>query len=130
MDTIRMLHGVLGERVLPILILIAAIYFYMTWKAAGERTVAGRIFPMLIDLQAGLGLLYWLFLIFNGDSMHLGFPFLLHPLLGLIAAGLGHMGVSTRGPFARFGRWSAVVALVVLLVLVVGNAVIARQVPG
>jgi hypothetical protein len=84
-----------------------------------------------VDLQVTLGLIYWLLGIIAGGSaaaLYLSFPFILHPLLGLISAGVAHMAVRPRGPFAGLGRWAPLTALVVLLVSVIGGVLVARSV--
>jgi hypothetical protein len=59
---------------------------------------------------------------------YLGFPFILHPILGLIAAGLAHMPMGASNPLRSLGRWAPLASLGVLLLIVVSNALIAKQV--
>jgi hypothetical protein len=80
---------------------------------------------MLVDIQATLGILYFIYMLMIGGGAKLfSFPFILHPILGLVAAGIGHMAVG-KGPFARLGRWAPLAGLAVLLVLVLINVMIA-----
>lgn len=128
MDIIRMIHGVLGERVLPLVIVLAAIWFTISWKPNAEANVLTRLFPVLIDIQATLGLLYFVYLLVAGGAARaLSFPFILHPILGLLAAGFAHMALKPNGRLSGLGRWSALVSCVVLLVIVLVNVVLARM---
>jgi len=130
MEAIRSIHALFGERILPLLIVIGAIWFTVAWKP-GARNPAARVLAILVDIQATLGLLYFIYgIVVAGGSLGaklLSFPFLLHPLIGLIAAGVGHMAVRPDGPFGRLGRWSALAGLGVLLLLVVINIIIATR---
>lgn len=132
MGVIFQIHSVFGEMVLPVLIVLAAIYLTVTYKADAPRGPVQRIFPVLIDLQVTLGIIYWIYLLVStsGETQarYLGFPFILHPILGLLAAGLAHMATGARNPLRGLGRWAPLASLIVLLVLVVSNVVVARQV--
>jgi hypothetical protein len=57
----------------------------------------------------------------------LSFPFILHPLIGFIAAGVAQMAIK-GGPFRRLGRWAPLAALLVLLVLVIVNVMLAKTI--
>jgi heme/copper-type cytochrome/quinol oxidase subunit 4 len=131
MGVIFQIHSLFGERVLPLLILLTAIYLTVTYKAGAPRTPVARIFPVLVDIQATLGLIYWIFMLIStsGESQarYYSFPFILHPVIGLLAAGLTHWAVSQRNPLARLGRWAPLAALSVLLVLVIANVLIGIQ---
>lgn len=128
MGVIFQIHSVFGERILPVLILLAAIFLTVTYKAGAPRSPVARIFPVLVDIQVTLGLIYWIYLLVTttGETQarYLGFPFILHPLIGFIAAGLAHAAVGKRNPLANLGRWAPLASLSVLLVLVVSNVVI------
>lgn len=130
MGVIYQIHSVFGERILPVLILLAAIFLTVTYRQGAPRSPVARIFPVLVDIQVTLGLIYWIYLLVTttGDTQarYLGFPFILHPLIGLLAAGLAHMAVGKRNPMANLGRWAPLASLGVLLVLVVANAFIGR----
>jgi len=128
MQTILYIHGLIGERILPLLTILAAIYLTIVWKADAPVNPVARFFPVLIDIQVTLGLLYFVYLLFAGGSGRvLSFPFLLHPLIGFIAAGFGHAALKPGGPLRGLGRWSALVACLVLLVLVIINVILARM---
>jgi hypothetical protein len=131
MNIIYQIHSVFGEMVLPLLIVVAAIYLTVTYKKDATRGPVERIFPVLVDLQVTLGLIYWLYMIFStsgpSQARYLGFPFILHPVLGFIAAGLAHMAVGKRNPLGRLGRWAPLASLGVLLVLVLTNVFLARS---
>lgn len=131
MEIIRQIHGLFGERVLPVLIVLVGVWLTAVWRPGQGIPRAARLFPVLVDIQATLGLIYWIFGIAAGGSagaLYLSLPFLLHPLLGLISAGVAHMAVRPTGPFAALGRWAPLTALVVLLVTVLGGVVLARSV--
>lgn len=128
MDIIRTIHALLGERILPLVIIVAAIWLTVTWKPNAERDVVARFFPVLVDIQVTLGLLYFVYLlVVGGAGRVLSFPFLLHPILGFVAAGFTHAALRPNGRLSGLGRWSALVACVVLLVLVIVNIMLARM---
>lgn len=121
-------HGIFGERVLPILIVLAAIWLSVTWKADAAPTLPARIFPILVDIQFVLGLIYWVYGLAIGHGYYLSFPFILHPLLGLLAVLVAHGSVKPDGGFllsrlglGRLGRWSPLAALALLLLIVLGS---------
>lgn len=128
MDLIFTIHSVFGEQILPILIVLAAIFLTVTYKPDAPRSIVARVFPVLVDIQVTLGFIYWVYLLLNttGESQarYLGMPFILHPVLGLLAAGLAHMAVGQRNPLRSLGRWAPMASLFVLLLLVVSNALI------
>jgi heme/copper-type cytochrome/quinol oxidase subunit 4 len=127
MSVVFTIHQIFGERVLPLLIVLAAIWFTVTWKPNTPPNIVARLFPVLVDIQATLGLIYWLYLLVGGNARMLSFPFILHPLFGLIAAGVAHMAIK-GGPFRRLGRWAPLAALLVLLVLVIANIMLRKTV--
>ncbi|WP_298401694.1 hypothetical protein [uncultured Chloroflexus sp.] len=123
--TIRNVHAIFGREVLSVLIVAAAFYLAFTYRPNAPRSPVARIFPVLIDIQATLGLIYWLVGIFTGISYFLSFPFILHPFLGLVTAVVTHLLFGARNPFARLNRWAGPAASAVVLVLVLSNAMIA-----
>ncbi len=127
MSVLLTIHQIFGERVLPLLIVLAAIWFTVTWKPNTPPSVIARVFPVLVDIQVTLGIIYWVYLLIGGNTRMLSFPFILHPLLGLLAAGVAHMAIK-GGPFRRLGRWAPLAALLVLLVLVIVSVMLAKTV--
>jgi phosphate/sulfate permease len=127
MSVLFTIHQILGERVLPLLIVLAAIWFTVTWKPDAPVSTIARLFPMLVGIQVLLGIIYWLYLLIGGNMRMLSFPFILHPLIGMIAAGFAQMAVK-GGPFRRLGRWAPLASLLVLLVLVIANIMLAKTV--
>ncbi|WP_129673098.1 hypothetical protein [Candidatus Chloroploca sp. Khr17] len=131
MATVFWIHSTFGERVLPFLIILMAIFLTVTYKPGIESPRFARLFPVLVDLQVGLGIIYWSFLLWNtsGASQErlFSFPFILHPILGILAAGVGHMSISPGGPLAKLGRWGPLVTLLLLLVLVLSTVIVALQ---
>jgi hypothetical protein len=128
MDVIYTIHSIFGERVLPVLIVLVAVWLTVVYRPGEGVPRLARLFPVLVDIQATLGIIYWIYGIVAGlGALYLGFPFILHPLLGLISAGVGHMAVRPTGPFAALGRWAPLVALAVLLATVVGGTVLAQS---
>ena len=125
MSVLFTIHQIFGERVLPLLIVLAAIWFTVTWKPDAPPNMVARLFPMLVGIQVLLGIIYWLYLLIGGNTRMLSFPFILHPLIGLIAAGLAQRAVK-GGPFRRLGRWAPLATLLVLLVLVIANVMLAK----
>jgi hypothetical protein len=127
MGTIQLIHTMFGERVLPLLILIAAIWFTVAWKSQGSALgIARRVFPILVDLQFTLGLIYWIYRATSSPGLYLGFPFILHPILGLVTVALAHMAVGTKGPFVRLGRWAPLAAFGLMLASVLAGIVVGR----
>jgi hypothetical protein len=120
------IHRIFGEMVLPLLIVVAAIYLTVTWKPDAPPNVVARIFPALVGIQVLLGLIFWVFGIVQGNPTYLSFPFILHPIIGFIAAGF--TGAAMRGRLFRgLGRWAPLASLAVLLLLVVANVFIALR---
>ena len=128
MNIIFTIHQLLGQTVLPLATVLAAIWLTVRWRPTGEPDVVARFFPMLIGLQVLLGLVYFVYRIAIGAAGNLlTFPFLLHPVLGFVAAGVAST-VNRRGGFAsRFGRWAPLITLVLLLVIVFANVAIAMN---
>ena len=127
MDVLLSIHKIFGERVLPLLIVLAAIWLTVTWKPDAPPSLVARLFPILVGIQVLLGIIYWLYLLIGGNMLMLSFPFILHPLIGVIAAGFAQMAVK-GGPFRRLGRWAPLASLLVLLVLVIANVMLAKTV--
>jgi len=122
------IHRVLGEMILPLAIVAMAIYLVVTYRPNAPRNPLTRVFPVLVDLQAGLGIIFWVFLLFNtsgaAQARYLSLPFILHPIIGVLAAGLAHMAVGGGNPLRGLGRWAPLASLGALLVLVVSNVLI------
>ena len=127
MSVLFTIHQILGERVLPLLIVLAAIWLTVTWKPDAPPNLVARLFPPLVGIQVLLGIIYWLYLVIGGNARMLSFPFILHPLIGIIAAGVAQMAVK-GGPFRRLGRWAPLASLLVLLVLVIANIMLGKTV--
>lgn len=123
--TIRVIHGIFGEQILPLLIVVAAVWFTITWQPGAQRSLAARVFPVLVDIQVALGIIYWIYGLTRGITYYLSFPFILHPILGLLAAGLAHMAVGRRNPLRNLGRWAPLASLAVLLVIVLSGVIVA-----
>jgi hypothetical protein len=126
MNLTRQIHIIFGRELLLLLIVAVAIYLTVTYKPDAPRSLVARIFPILVDLQVTLGLIYWVFLLFASPirDHYLGFPFILHPVLGILAAGFAHMAVGARNPLQKLGRWAPMASLAVLAVLVLSNVVV------
>lgn len=120
-----------GEMVLPLLIVAAAIYLTVTYKPNAPRSAVARIFPVLVDIQVTLGIILYAYILFTTSgptqAQYLGFPFILHPVLGILAAGLAHMAVGAKNPLRSLGRYAPLASLGVLLVLVISNVLIGIQ---
>jgi hypothetical protein len=124
MLTIFNIHRIFGEMILPLLIVIVAIYMTFVYKPGAARGPVERFFPILVDLQVGLGIIYWIYRMVTlpgGTAYYLSFPFILHPVIGIIAAGLAHMALGAKNPLRSLGRWAPLASLAVLLLLVLGN---------
>ena len=126
MNALISIHQIFGERVLPLLIVLAAIWLTVTWKPNTPPSIAGRVLTVLVGIQVLLGIIYWLYLLVGGNMRMLSFPFILHPLIGIAAAGFVQIAVKGGGPFRRLGRWAPLTALLVLLVLVIVNLMLAK----
>jgi hypothetical protein len=127
MQIIYQIHNLFGERVLPVLIVVALVWLAVSWRPeVSGRHIAARLLPILIDIHVTLGLVMFIVGTATGRVDYLQFPFLLHPVVGLATAGYGHMAVKGV-PFRRLGRWSVVASLVVLLLLILLNIVLAKM---
>jgi hypothetical protein len=83
----------------------------------------------MIGLQFLLGLAYWVAQLLAGaGAYYLAFPFLLHPLMGLLATVLTQIMMRPVGPFARLGRWAPLAAFGISLLLVMAAVIIVYQV--
>jgi hypothetical protein len=129
MGTIYMIHRLFGGMILPLLLLGAAIWFTVSWKPERWPGRPARLFHVLVDIQFLLGLSFWIYLIVSGAAAYyLAFPFLLHPILGLIVAVAAQQAVRQRGLATRLERWEPLVILGVLLALVIAAGTVASMV--
>ena len=128
MNIIFTIHQIMGQLVLPIMIVLAAIWLTVRWRPAAEPDAVARFFPMLINLQVLLGLIYLVYRIAIGAAGNLlTFPFLLHPVLGFLAAGLANTARRPGSFASRFGRWGPLITLGILLLIVMANVAIAMM---
>ncbi|HEX5689152.1 MAG TPA: hypothetical protein VFX76_04085 [Roseiflexaceae bacterium] len=127
MSIILTIHRILGEMILPLVIIIVAIWLTVTWKPGAAQHPAARFFPVLVDIQVTLGLLFFIYGLIIGNPRYFSFPFILHPIVGILAAGVAHMGVRPDGPARNLGRWAPLATLGVLLLLVIGNIMLAMS---
>jgi hypothetical protein len=125
-------HRLFGERVLPLIILLVAAYLFITWKPGSPAGPIARIFPILVDWQFSLGLVYMIYRFVSGTapSYYLSPIFLLHPLLGLVAVVIAHRAVKPGGLFSGWGRWAPVASLALMLVIVIINIMVASNAAG
>ena len=129
MSTVILVHRWFGGLILPSLLLIATIWFTVTWRRERWPGGAARAFRILVDIQFLLGFSFWIYLIIAGAGGHyLRFPFLLHPLLGLSAATVANLVVRRSGRLARLGRWAPLVSLGLMLFMVLVAGTVARLV--
>jgi hypothetical protein len=126
MGIVLTIHRILGEMVLPLVIILAAIYLTITWKPDAPPNPVARLLPPLIGIQVLLGLIWWVFGIVQGNPLYLSFPFILHPLIGFIAGGFIASALR-RGFFRGLGRWAPLASLAILLVIVIANVFIALR---
>jgi hypothetical protein len=124
MGIVFTIHRIIGEMILPLLIIIVAIWLVVTWKPGVPPHRLVRLLPILIDIQVTLGLIFFIFGLING-AQYLSFPFILHPIIGILAAGFAHRSVRPNGPARAMGRWAPLATLGVLLLMVIGNVTIA-----
>lgn len=130
MHAIYYVHMLFGERVLPIVIILMAIWLTAFWKPGIDRTLLARAFPVLVMIQFTLGLIYWIHGLIIGRTDYIGFPFILHPLLGLFAVVASIMAIKPRpgSPLSRMGRWAPLAVLALLLIIALGSIVTGRAV--
>ena len=125
MSALYTIHAIIGERVLPLVIVLAAIWLTVRWRPGAPRDVVARIFPVLVDIQVTLGIIYFIYGLTAGMAgRYLSFPFILHPIFGLLAAGLAHMALRPRGLGSGLGRWAPLASLGLLLVIVLVNVML------
>jgi hypothetical protein len=129
MGTVILIHRWFGGLILPLLILAAAIWFTATWKRDTWPSRPARLFRVLVDIQFLLGLSFWIYMIVAGaGAYYLAFPFLFHPMLGLLAATVATLSVRPSGLAVRLGRWAPLASLGLLLVIVLAAGTVARLV--
>jgi hypothetical protein len=76
-----------------------------------------------------LGLTFWIYMIVMGaGAYYLAFPFLLHPILGLLAALVAQQAVRQNSLAARLGRWAPLATLGLLLTIVLAAGTVASMV--
>ncbi len=127
MSIIYTIHSIFGERLLPLLIVLAAIWLTVRWKPGQTPDLLARLFLVLVDIQVTLGIIVFVYGLFTGaGERYLAFPFLLHPIFGILAAGVAHMAVRPRGFASGLGRWAPLVSLGLLLLIVVTNIMLAN----
>lgn len=126
MQLIYTVHALFGERILPVLIIIMAVWLTVAWKPGIERNPIARAFPVVVMIQFTLGLIYWIYgLVVVGRLDYIGFPFILHPLLGLFSVVASMWVIKPRpgSPLSRLGRWAPLTVLALLFVMVMGSIV-------
>lgn len=129
MSTVIMVHRWFGGLILPMLLLVAAIWFTVTWKRESWPGRPAKIFHVLVDIQFLLGLSFWLYMIASGaGARYLAFPFILHPLMGLAAAAVANLAVRRSEKVAGLGRWGPLASLGLILVMVLIAGMVARAV--
>ena len=79
MSIILTIHRVLGEMILPLLIIVVAIWLTITWKPGSGVHPAARFFPVLVDIQVTLGLFYFIYGLITGNSRYFSFRWLSSP---------------------------------------------------
>lgn len=127
MATIFLIHRWFGGLFLPLLLLIAALWFTVTWKREQWPGRPARAFRILVDIQFLLGLSFWTYMILAGaGARYLAFPFILHPLMGLLAATVANLAVRPNTRLDRLGRWAPMASLGALLVIVLIAGTLAR----
>ncbi len=127
MSIIYTIHSIFGERLLPLLIVLTAIWLTVRWKPGQQPDLLARLFPVLVSIQVMLGIIYFVYGLFNGAAERfLAFPFLLHPILGILAVGVARMAVRPRGFASGLGRWAPLVSLGLLLLIVITNVMLAN----
>jgi hypothetical protein len=129
MGTVFMIHRLFGGMILPLLLLGAAIWFTVSWKPDTWPGRPARLFHILVDIQFTLGLTFWLYMIVMGaGTYYLAFPFLLHPVLGLLAAMVARQAVRQNRLAIRLGRWAPLATLGLLLGIVLAAGTVASMV--
>lgn len=131
MAMINTIHQIFGERVLPLLIVIMAVWLTVNWKPDNPQpNFVARLFPLLVMWQFALGLLYWIYgmVALGLTSTYLSFPFILHPILGALAVIVAARAVKPnpeKSILSRMlqplGRWAPMVALLLLFFIVAGS---------
>jgi hypothetical protein len=108
-------------------LLAAAIWFTVTWKRESWPGRPAKIFHVLVDIQFLLGLSFWLFMIASVAGVpYLTFPFILHPLMGLVAAAVAKLAVRRSEQVAGLVRWAPLASLGLILVMVLIAGMVAR----
>lgn len=112
MDVLFTIHQIVGEMVLPLASVVAAIWLTVRWRPGAEPDAVARFFPVLVDIQVTLGLIYFIYRITTRAAGNLlTFPFLLHPLLGFAAAGVAHWSLRPGSYPSRFGQWGSLLVV-------------------
>ena len=130
MNNVFMIHRLFGGMILPGLLLLAALWFTAAWQPGRWPDRPARLLHALVDIQFLLGLTFWSYMVFvaGAGAKYLAFPFLLHPLLGLLAAAVAKYALRPGGRAARLGRWSPLASFGLLLVLVLAAGRVAELV--
>ena len=129
MSYVFLIHRIVGSMVLPLLLLVAAIWFTIAWKPTTWPTQPARAFRVLVGLQGLLGLVYWIFqLVWAAQATIWRFPLCCTRSSASLpwlppSCWCGRTALS-----ARLGRWTPLVSFVSILVLVVGAVIIANNV--
>jgi hypothetical protein len=129
MIAVFIVHRILGEMILPVLIIAAAVVAPILWNPDQPRSPWMRVLAILIDIQVTLGLIWWIYAFDAGFAIPRGLAsvrFLLHPLLGFATAGFGHAAASARSPFRKLGRRGLVASALLVLFLAVLTILAAR----
>lgn len=123
LNLLRQIHAIFGREVMTMLILIISIVLTVTYKP-NVRSPLAALLPGLVHLQATIGVIYWAILVLSGAAYYFSFPFILHPLLGLVAAVVAQILGGKRSPIAGLGKWAPLTTGLIVLVLALVNAFI------
>ena len=130
MATVFLIHRWFGGLILPLLMLGAAIWFTAAYRPERWPGKAAQVFRVLVDVQFMLGLSFWVYLVFfaGAGARYLSFPFLFHPMLGLLAATVAKLALRPGRVTRRLGRWAPLATLGLMLTFVLAAGTLARMI--
>jgi hypothetical protein len=129
MDVVSLIHRFLGETMLLIAlagVILAIVGLVRKKEMEKAENVFGAVYAGLLDLQALLGLVQFVYILVVGGTGLLTFRFILHPVLMILAVVVVHASRSWRhGPIPIRHRAQLIAYGLSLVLIFAGRMMVA-----